>query len=38
MVEHAGGFGHFLVFGIGLELMTLAIVLTYFRRRGWLSR
>ena len=38
MVEHIGGFGHFLVFGIGLELMTLAIVLTYFRRRGWLSR
>jgi magnesium transporter len=38
MVEHVGGFGHFLVFGIGLELMTLAIVLAYFRRRGWLSR
>jgi magnesium transporter len=38
MVAHAGGLGHFLVFGIGLELMTLAIVLTYFRRRGWLSR
>ena len=38
MVTHAGGLGHFLVFGIGLELMTLAIVLTYFRRRGWLSR
>jgi magnesium transporter len=38
MVTHAGGVGHFLVFGIGLELMTLAIVLTYFRRKGWLSR
>ena len=38
MVAHAGGLGHFLVFGIGLELMTLAIVLTYFFRRGWLSR
>jgi magnesium transporter len=38
MVTHVGGIGHFLVFGIGLELMTLAIVLTYFRRRGWLSR
>ena len=23
---------------VGLELMTLAIVLAYFRRRGWLSR
>ena len=27
MVVHAAGLGHFLVFGIGLELMTLAIVL-----------
>ncbi len=38
MVMHVGGLGHFLVYGIGLELMTLAIVLGYFRRRGWLSR
>jgi magnesium transporter len=38
MVEHTGGLGHFLAFGIGLELMTLTIVLTYFWRRGWLSR
>jgi magnesium transporter len=38
MVAHAGGVGHFLVFGIGLELMTLAIVLTYFWRKGWLGR
>jgi magnesium transporter len=38
MVVHVGGLGHFLLFGIGLELMTLAIVLTYFARRGWLSR
>ena len=38
MVLHAGGLGHFLVFGIGLELMTLAIVLSYFRRKGWLTR
>jgi magnesium transporter len=38
MVLHVGGLGHFLVFGIGLELMTLAIVLVYFARRGWLSR
>jgi len=38
MVAHAGGVGHFLVLGIGLEVMTLAIVLTYFWRRGWLSR
>jgi len=33
-----GGLGHFLVFGIGLEAMTLAIVLGYFWRRGWLNR
>ncbi len=38
MVTHVGGLGHFLVYGIGLELMTLAIVLGYFRRRGWLKR
>ena len=38
MVAHSTGLGHFLVFGLGLELMTLAIVLGYFFRRGWLSR
>ena len=38
MVAHSGGLGHFLVFGIGLELMTLTIVLAYFRRKGWLTR
>ena len=38
LVTHVGGLGHFLVYGIGLELMTLAIVLAYFRRRGWLGR
>jgi magnesium transporter len=38
MVAHVGGLGHFLLFGIGLELLTLAIVLGYFFRRGWLSR
>ena len=38
MVAHVGGVGHFLVFGLGLELLTLAIVLGYFARRGWLSR
>lgn len=37
MVDRAGGFGHFLVFGIGFELATLVIVLTYFRRKGWLG-
>ena len=38
MVVHVGGLGHFLVFGIGFELMTLAIVLGSSARRGWLSR
>ncbi len=38
MVLHTGGIGHFLVFGIGLELITLAIVLGFFYRRGWLKR
>jgi magnesium transporter len=37
MVVHAGGLGHFLVLGIGLDFMTLAIVLGYFARRGWLT-
>ena len=37
MVIHVGGLGHFLVFGIGLELMTLAIVLTYFAP-PWLAQ
>jgi magnesium transporter len=38
MVAHVGGLGHFLVFGVGLELVTLAIVLVYFTRKGWLTR
>ena len=38
LVTHSGGLSHFLVFGLGLELLTLAIVLGYFFRRGWLSR
>lgn len=37
MVDRAGGLGHFLVFGVGFELLTLVIVLTYFRRKGWLG-
>ena len=38
LVVHSTGLSHFLVFGIGLELVTLALVLAYFWRRGWLSR
>ena len=36
MIAHIGGVGHFVAFGIGLELMTLAIVLGFFWRRGWI--
>ena len=38
MVRHAGGFGHFLVFGVVLDLLVVAVVLATFRRMGWLSR
>jgi magnesium transporter len=38
LVANSTGLGHFLVFGLGLELVTLAIVLGFFWRRGWLSR
>lgn len=38
MVKHTNGIGHFLVFGVGLEVATLAVVLVYFTRKGWLSR
>jgi magnesium transporter len=38
MVRHVGGGGDFLVFGIGLELVTLAIIIGYFKRKGWLTR
>jgi len=38
MVRHAGGLGHFLVFGVVLDLLVVAVVLATFRRMGWLSR
>jgi magnesium transporter len=38
LVAHVGGVGHFVLLGLGLELATLAIVLGFFWRRGWLSR
>ena len=37
LVEHTGGLAGFLAFGIGLEVITLTIVLGYFYRRGWLG-
>ena len=35
MVEHIDGWPAFLVLGIGVELLTVAFLLTFFRRRGW---
>jgi magnesium transporter len=35
MVEHVGSLGAFLLFGFGLQLVTLGILLAYFKRRGW---
>jgi hypothetical protein len=37
-VGHIGGWTAFLAFGIALEAATLAVVLGYFWRRGWLAR
>jgi len=37
LVEHTGGLAGFLAFGIGLEVITLTLVLGYFYRRGWLG-
>jgi len=38
LVGRIGGWPPFLAFGIALELATLAVVLGYFWRRGWLAR
>ena len=35
MVDHVGGWPQFVVFGIGLELLAVAGLLLFFRRRGW---
>ncbi len=34
-VKHIGGAGSFVALGIGSELLALAVLLVYFRRRGW---
>ena len=34
-VGHIAGWGTFVALGIGTELLTLAALLVYFRRRGW---
>jgi magnesium transporter len=35
MVEHVGSWQTFLIFGIGLQLLTLGIIFSVFRKRGW---
>lgn len=35
MVEHIGGPWWFLILGVGLQLATLALLLAWFRSRGW---
>jgi magnesium transporter len=35
LVGHIGGGGTFLVFGIGSEILVVAMLLTFFKRRGW---
>jgi magnesium transporter len=35
MVEHVGGLLEFVLLGIGLQLVTVGILLTLFRKRGW---
>jgi magnesium transporter len=35
MVRHIGSWETFAVFGLGTELVALAILLVYFKRRGW---
>jgi magnesium transporter len=35
MVRHIGAWQTFLVLGVGTELAVLALMLAYFKRRGW---
>jgi magnesium transporter len=35
MVRHIGSWETFLLLGIGTELAVLALMLAYFKRRGW---
>jgi magnesium transporter len=35
MVEHIGGPWWFLILGVGLQLLTLALLVVWFRRQGW---
>ena len=35
MIAHIGGWERFLVFGLGTELVAVALLVTFFKRRGW---
>jgi magnesium transporter len=35
MVDHVGSLGAFLALGIGLQFVALALLLAFFKRRGW---
>jgi magnesium transporter len=35
LVDHVGSWWAFLVFGVGSQLVAIAILLVYFKRRGW---
>ena len=35
LVDHVGGSGAFFAYGIGVQVLTLALLLVFFRRRGW---
>jgi magnesium transporter len=35
MVKHVGGWQEFVIFGIGLQLVTIALLFAYFKRQGW---
>ena len=35
MVAHIGGWERFLVFGFGTELVAVALLVAFFKRRGW---
>jgi magnesium transporter len=35
LVDHVDTWAAFLVLGIGVEVLTVAFLMTYFKRRGW---
>jgi magnesium transporter len=35
MVRNIGSWETFLVFGVGIEVLAMAVMLTYFKRKGW---